>query len=131
MINKTILQGRFTADPTVEQKGGFDMTEFTIAWSETYKEKETKCFLRCKAWRSKATHVAKYFKKGQECVIEGRLETEQWEKDGQKQSRIVLNLENIHFCGPKSKGSAADSSNKPDDDFVNVPEDGKEELPFN
>lgn len=131
MINKTIFQGRFTADPTVEQKGGFDMTEFTIAWSETYNEKETKCFLRCKAWRKQAEHIAKYFKKGQECVVEGRLVTEQWEKDGQKQSRTVLNLEKIHFCGPKAGGSAADTSAKPDDDFVNVPGNGNEELPFN
>ena len=45
MINKTILQGRFTRKPEVEQKGGFDMCEFTIAWSEKYKDKETKCFL--------------------------------------------------------------------------------------
>lgn len=132
MVNHTTMQGRFTADPNLEKKGGFDYCEFTIAWSEKYKEKETKCFLRCKAWRSKATNVAKYFKKGQECVVEGRLVTEFWDdENGKQKSRIVMSLEEIHFAGSKSKGSAADSSNKPDDDFVNVPEDGKEELPFN
>ena len=77
MLNKVVIQGRFTADPEVQEKGGFSMTEFTVAWSERYKERETKCFLRCKAWRSQAEHIEKYFHKGQECVIEGRLETEQ------------------------------------------------------
>ena len=126
MLNKTILQGRFTADPEVKDKGGFNMCEFTVAWSEKYKEHETKCFLRCKSWRSQAEHIGKYFKKGQECVIEGRLETEQWEKDGQKQSRTICNVEKIHFCGPKASGS----SDKPDDGFVNVPEGSDEELLF-
>lgn len=131
MINKIILQGRFTADPEVQDKGGFNMTEFTVAWSEKYKEHETKCFLRCKAWRSQAEHIGKYFKKGQECVIEGRLETEQWEKDGQKQSRTICNVEKIHFCGPKASGSSDKAETKPDDGFVNVPEGLDEELPFN
>ena len=127
MVNRIILQGRFTADPKVENKGGFDMCEFTVAWSEKYKERETKCFLRCKAWRSQAEHIEKFFHKGQECVIEGRLETEQWEKDGQKQSRTICNVEKIHFCGPKS----STSESKPDDGFINVPEGEDESLPFN
>lgn len=127
MVNKLIFQGRFTADPEVQEKGGFSMTEFTVAWSEKYKERETKCFLRCKAWRSQAEHIEKYFHKGQECVIEGRLETEQWEKDGQKQSRTICNVEKIHFCGPKS----STSESKPDDGFINVPEGEDESLPFN
>ena len=130
MINKTILQGRFTRDPEIEQKGGFDMCEFTIAWSEKYKDKETKCFLRCKAWREKANHIVKYYRKGQECVVEGKIATEEWEKDGQKQSKTVLNLENIHFCGPKASGNASGTP-AGDDGFMQIPEGTDEELPFN
>ena len=130
MINKTILQGRFTRKPEVEQKGGFDMCEFTIAWSEKYKDKETKCFLRCKAWREQAKFIANTFDKGQEVVVEGRLTTEEWEKDGQKQSRTVMNLERIHFCGSRAQ---ANTNNAPagDDDFMKIAEDADEELPFN
>ena len=132
MINKVILQGRFTADPSVEQKGGFDMCEFTVAWSDKFKDRETKCFLRCKSWREQAQFISKYFKKGQECVIEGRLETEEWEKDGKKQSRTVCSVERVHFCGPK----AADSSSgqkQPEagsEDFMKIDPDQGEELPF-
>lgn len=128
MLNKITLQGRFTADPEIQQKGGFDMCEFTVAWSEKYKERETKCFLRCKTWRAQAEHIVKFFKKGQECVIEGRLETEQWEKDGQKQSRTVCNVEKIHFCGPKASGS--NSAPTSDDGFIAVDEKIEQELPF-
>lgn len=127
MVNKVIFQGRFTADPQLEVKGGFDMCEFTIAWSDKYKDRETKCFLRCKSWREQAKFVSQYFSKGQECVIEGKLQTESWENDGQKQSRMICNVERVNFCG--SKGStttkAADES-----DFMSIPEGLEEELPF-
>lgn len=129
MINRMILQGRFTADPKVENKGGFDMCEFTIAWSEKYKDKETQCFLRCKSWREQAKFIEKYFSKGQECIVEGKLQTESWEKDGQKQSRTICNVEHVNFCGPKG------SSNTPkvdvdEDGFMKIPEGDDEELPF-
>ena len=130
MLNKTILQGHFTRDPEIEVKGGFDMCEFTIAWSEKFKEKETKCFLRCKAWREQANHVVKYFKKGQECVVEGKIATEEWEKDGQKQSRTLLNLERIHFVGSKAQNPSNNNSGAGDDGFMNIPADADEELPF-
>lgn len=137
MVNRVILQGRFTAKPEVKQVGGFDMTEFTIAWSEKYKEKETKCFLRCKSWREQAKFIERYFSKGQEVVIEGRLSTEEWEKDGQKQSRTICNVEKVNFCGSKNdvssserKAESSNSSDDSDDDLMNVPEGEAEELPF-
>lgn len=122
------MQGRFTRKPEVEQKGGFDMCEFTIAWSEKYKERETKCFLRCKAWREQANFIANTFEKGQEVVVEGKLTTEEWEKDGNKQSRTVMNLDKIHFCGSKASNNTATAG---DDDFMKIPADADEELPFN
>jgi len=129
MLNKVLLQGRFTADPQVEDKGGFDMCEFTIAWSDKYKERETQCFLRCKSWREQAKFVSQYFSKGQECVVEGRLVTESWEKDGQKQSRVICNVERINFCGPKSNGNS-NPNPKDESDFMSIPEGLEEELPF-
>ena len=133
MINKSILQGRFTRKPEVEQKGGFDMCEFTIAWSKKYKEKEIKCFLRCKSWREQANFIANNFNKGQECVIEGELATEEWDgEDGKKKSRTVCNLEKINFCGPKANNSGdGDGNVKPgEEDFMKVDPKQDEELPF-
>lgn len=132
MINKVIVQGRHTKDPELQQKGGFDMCEFTIAWSEKYKERETKCFLRCKAWRDQANHIVKYYHKGQECVVEGRLETEEWEKDGMNQRRTVCNVEKIHFCGPKHNATSTDTvKSSGDEDFMKIDPKIDEELPFN
>lgn len=130
MVNRLIYQGRFTADPKVENKGGFDLCEFTIAWSEKYKDKETSCFLRCKAWREQAKFIEKYFAKGQECIVEGKLQTESWEKDGQKQSRMICNIERVNFCGSKKDNTNTNTAAADDSDFMTIPDGMDEELPF-
>ena len=41
MVNKTILQGRLTADPELRTtQSGVSFCNFTVAWSEKYKENE-------------------------------------------------------------------------------------------
>lgn len=130
MLNKVLMQGRLTRDPEVTEVGGFNKVKVTIAWSEKYKETETKCFLNCEAWRSTADFISNFFTKGQEILIEGRMVTDTWEKDGQKQSRTYCNIEKANFCGSKNDNS--NNGNKPKDNgFIDVPETMAEELPFN
>ena len=133
MVNHVVLHGRLTKDIELKQAGGFSVTEFTVAWSEKYKETETKCFARCKAWRNTAEFLNKYFKKGQELVVEGKLVTESWEKDGQQQSRTIVSVEKVHFCGTKGSNSSGQSLPSPEEDpdgFKNIPDGIAEELPF-
>lgn len=130
MINKVILQGRLVAKPELKDVGGFVMTEVTVAWNEKRNERENKCFLRCKAWRTTAEFMNKYFDKGQEIVIEGQLHTEEWEKDGQKQSRTVCNVEKVNFCGSKNSNVINMPVQTNDSEFMNIPDNAVEELPF-
>ena len=137
MLNKVTFQGRMVADPELKTTAsGIDYLNFKVAWSEKYKEVETKCFLPCKAWRQTAKFISQYFRKGQQIVIEGRLETETWTTDdGQNRSAIVCVLDKAHFCGDKktaekSYETVTDFVNS--DDFVAIP-DGVDDsgLPFN
>lgn len=130
MVNQIILQGRLTRDIELKMTSSdIAYTEFTVAWSEKYKEAETKCFLRCKAWRSTADFLSKYFSKGKELIIVGHMVTDEWEKDGEKQSRTICYVDKVNFCGSKGDSGSA-SVQVPIDDFVNVP-DGDTDLPFN
>ena len=137
MLNKVTLQGRMVADPELRTTAsGIAFLNFTIAWSEKYKEVETKCFLRCKAWRGTAEFINRYFRKGQQIIIEGRLETEEWTTDdGQKRSATGCVVDKAHFCGDKktaekSYESVADFANSAD--FVAIPDDvSGDGLPFN
>ena len=124
MINKVVIQGRLTKDPELRQtQSGVSVLLFTVAWSEKYKEVETKCFLLCKAWRTSAEFIAKYFHKGQEIVIDGRMVTEEWKEN---ESVTLCLVDHAHFCGPKSTGERP----KSDDDFMAIPDGLEEELPF-
>ena len=127
MVNKLILQGRLVADPELRQTtSGTNVCSFRVAWSEKYKETETKLFIPCKAWRGTAEFVGKYFKKGQEVAVDGRLIAEEWEKDGEKKSRVVLDVRNVHFCGEREdiQGAAAEPA---ESQPVQVEDEG---LPF-
>lgn len=139
MLNKTVVQGRLTADPEKRQtQSGISVCSFRVAWSETYKENERKLFLSCTAWRGLADMICGYFHKGKEIVVEGSLETEEYtDKDGNKRTAIKLNVDKAHFCGSKSdsgSGSASGSySATAATGFTELPEGTEgteEELPF-
>lgn len=138
MVNKVIFQGRLTADPEVRHTASnVANLEMTIAWSEKYKEVETKCFLRCKAWRNTAEFIGKYFVKGQEIVIEGQMVTEQWESNGENRNRTICLIEKVNFCGSKTENANANNTQPvpkpmPTDaaGFMDIPDGIDEECPF-
>lgn len=131
MVNKTILQGRLTADPELkETQSGIKYLECTVAWNEKYKDTETVCFLRCKAWRYNAEFIANYFHKGDPIIIEGRMVTESWsDSDGQNKSRTLCVLDHANFCG-SSGGKAPKESSGDVDKWVAVGSGDEDELPF-
>ena len=136
-VNKTIYQGRLTKYPELKTtQSGINHMDFTLAWNKKYKEQEKKCFLPCKAWRYDAEFINRNFGKGQEMVVVGELGTEEWtDNDGNKRSRIVLNVEEVNFAGGSkqdSQQSTAQPSQTAQADpnggtFVEVP---PEDLPF-
>jgi len=105
MVNHLIFHGRLIADPELrDTNSGSKVTNFRVAWSEKYKERENKCFLECKAFGAQAEFIGKYWKKGKEIIVSGKLNTEEWETDGQKRSKIVLIVNEAHFCGKNENG---------------------------
>lgn len=126
MVNKIIIQGRLTKDPELKaSQSGVPKLLFTVAWSEKYKEVERRCFMLCEAWRQSAEFISRYFRKGQEIMIEGHMVTEEWKE---KESTTFCQVDRVHFCGPKQERT---EEQKPDaDGFLNVKPGLDEELPF-
>lgn len=137
MLNKTTLQGCLVRDPeTRTTPSGVSVTSFTVAWSEKYKETETKCFLSCTAWRGTGEFVAKYFAKGQEIIVEGSLSTRSYDdKDGNKRTVTELTVDKAHFCGAKrdAEGAGTNASTgtyaPTENNFEPLPDDDGQ-LPF-
>ena len=132
MVNKLILQGRLVADPELRQTtSGTHVCNFRVAWSEKYKETETKLFLSCTAWRGTGEMIAKHFSKGKEIILEGKLSTRSYtDKNGQDRQTTELTVEHAHFAG--SKGDGGSASYQPNVSGAGFTEmDGDDgELPF-
>lgn len=105
MINKTIIQGRMTANPSLRHtQSGVPVASFTVAWSEKRGNSENKLFLPCVAWRNSAEFAANYFRKGQEIVVEGKLSSRKWtDKEGNNRETVELIADQLHFCGGKKQ----------------------------
>ena len=98
MINSFILQCRLTKDVEYgTTNSGVSYANFSVAWNEKYNENEQQLFMNCRAWRGTADLLNKYFKKGDELVIEGKLITETYEKDGQNKSSTRMVVDRVHF----------------------------------
>ena len=88
-VNKVILVGRLGKDPEVRHlENGATVANFSIATSETYKDRQTgerreqTEWHNVVLWRGLAEVAEKYVKKGDMIYIEGKLRTRSWEKDG-------------------------------------------------
>ena len=110
MLNSAIIMGRLTADPELRTtQSGIAVTAFTVAVNRNYKtDGETQTdFINCVAWRKTAEFINNYFLKGSAILVEGRLESRQYEtKDGQKRTVLEVVVSQAHFCGEKKKNES-------------------------
>lgn len=130
MINKMIIQGRLTKDVELRHtQSGVAVASFTVAWSEKRNNSENKLFLPCVAWRNSAEFASKYFSKGQEVVVEGKLTSRKWtDKEGNNRETVELTVDQLHFCGGKKHDNLEDLANS---GFVDVTDDlPGSDLPF-
>jgi single-strand DNA-binding protein len=88
MYNKAFLIGRLTRDPEMRMTmGGVPVTRFTIAVDRVGRRKDQENnadFIRVVTWRRLAEICNEYLKKGKLVSVEGRLEIDPYEKDGEK-----------------------------------------------
>lgn len=106
-INKVILGGRITKDIECKQtQSGVAVCDFTIAVNRKYQKdgEQQADFINCKAFRSTAEFVSKYFKKGSSICITGSVQTRSWEdKDGKNRYATEIVADEAMFVD--SKGS--------------------------
>lgn len=103
-MNKVILLGRLTKDPEVRytQSNNTLVASFTLAVNRRFvkqgEERQTD-FINIVAWNKTGEFVSKYFKKGQQVAIVGRLQTRTWDDDkGQKHYITEVIAEETYFA---------------------------------
>ena len=125
MLNKIIVMGRLTADPTLRYtQNQTPVASFTLACDRDLGEKQTD-FLDCVAWKKTAEFVNNYFRKGGMAVVAGRLQSRQWQdKDGNKRTNWEIVCDNVYFG--ESRQREEGRQQKPT--FVEMDDEG--DLPF-
>lgn len=131
MVNRMILQGRLCADPEMRRtQNGTAVCSFRVAWSETVKDREIKLFLNCVAWQGTAEMICKYFRKGKELAVEGRLSTREYDdRDGNRRSVTEMTVDRIHFCGKNEDAQGTFPRADSNSQFMEMDEDDSD-LPF-
>lgn len=116
--NLVILVGRITKEPEARQlNGGNTVANFSLATNHVYKtqageKKETTQFHNCVLFGKSADTFVQYVVKGQEMMVQGRIDYQQWDgKDGKKQYKTQIIVESFQF-GQKPKGSEGPEEGK-------------------
>ena len=116
-VNKVILVGRLGKDPEVRHlENGATVANFSIATSETYKDRQTgerreqTEWHNVVLWRGLAEVAEKYVKKGDMIYVEGKLRTRSWEKDGITRYTTEVVGDNMTMLGGGGSGNAASQS---------------------
>ena len=103
-INRVAISGNLTRDPELRQTaGGMAILGFGVAVNDRHKNQQTgewedyPNFIDCTMFGARAQSVSRFLSKGSKVAIEGKLRWSQWERDGQKRSKIEVIVDEIEF----------------------------------
>lgn len=110
-INKVVISGNLTRDPELRQTAnGFPVLGFGVAVNDRRKNQQTgewedyPNFIDCTMFGARAESVSRFLSKGSKVAIEGKLRWSQWERDGQKRSKIEVVVDEIEFMTARGEG---------------------------
>lgn len=130
-MNKIILVGRLTKDPECSVTAGEQkkIARYTLAVDRSYTKDGKADFIPCIAFEKNAEFAEKYLNKGMKILVEGRLETGSYEKDGKTIYTWKVMVERHEFVERKV---TSDTPTEPADDtsFVDIPAGIEGALPF-
>lgn len=113
-INKVVISGNLTREPELRQTAnGFPVLGFGVAVNDRRKNQQTgewedyPNFIDCTMFGARAESVSRFLSKGSKVAIEGKLRWSQWERDGQKRSKIEVVVDEIEFMTSRGTGDFA------------------------
>lgn len=144
-MNKVILFGNLNRDPELRTTpSGQPVATLGLATNRRVKKDDQWVdvpeYHTVVVWGRQAETSAQYLKKGSQVLVEGRLQTRSWEKDGQKRYTTEVVSEQVTFGraagggGGQSERSSAATAPKaePKDDAIDYPTEdiNPDDIPF-
>lgn len=113
-INRVIISGNLTRDPELRSTAsGFPVLGFGVAVNDRRKNQQTgewedyPNFIDCTMFGARAESLSRYLSKGTKVSIEGKLRWSQWERDGQKRSKIEVIVDELEFMSSRNGDTAS------------------------
>ena len=114
-MNKVILMGRLTRDPETRytQTNNTLVSSFSLAVNRRFVrqgEERQADFINIVAWSKLGEFCSKYFKKGQQVGVIGRIQTRTWDDDqGVKHYVTEVVAEEAYFADSKRDGETSNN----------------------
>lgn len=138
-MNQVTLLGRLTRDPELKYTpSGKAFCRFSIAINREFNREETD-FINCVAWDKRAETIAEYLRKGRRILVQGRIQTGSYDKDGQKVYTTDIIVDKFEFIDSANSNNNGQSNSSNfgvpaqtvDNSYVNDDNDMEDEdFPF-
>lgn len=129
-MNKAILIGNVGKQPEIRKtQSGISVANFSLATSKKVKGEDKTEWHRIVAWDKLAEIIEKYVNKGDKLMIEGEIETRDYEKDGQKVYTTEIRAWNMEMLGGKPERNRNETGSNQKIDISNL-DDIDDLLPF-
>ncbi|WP_064616394.1 single-stranded DNA-binding protein [Streptobacillus moniliformis] len=127
-MNYVSLLGRLTKDPEVQYTGtGKAYLRFSIAVQRDSNREEVD-FINCVAWEKRAETIGQYFKKGERILVQGKIMTSTYEKNGEKRFNTDVLVSRIGFIERKTDDNQ--KINEKSKEVVNAEIIEEDDFPF-
>ena len=134
-INRTYLGGNIGIAPELRvTPSGRTVVNFRMATNEVFKDTngakvERTTWHSVTAWGKTAENIAKFFRKGDPILVEGRIHTNKWVgSDGEERQRQEVVVDRFHFVGARS-GTTAQADEGDSEVPFGADDDESESLP--
>ncbi len=95
-MNNVCLFGRIANELELKSTtSGKSICNFNLAINK-YGNEGTN-FIPCRVWNKTAENLTRYKKKGDQIVVVGSIETNDYEKNGEKRKYVYVNANQIHY----------------------------------
>lgn len=133
-MNKVILSGGVTKDAELNfLTTGTPKMMFNLAVERSYqKDKNNKKvdFITCELFGKSAENLCQYITKGKQIMVEGELNIDQYEKDGEKRSFTKIKVDRIEFQKGGGSSNTEKKTNTDTLEFADFQEVNDDEIPF-
>ena len=114
-INKVVISGNLTRDMEMRSTAsGLAIGGFSVAVNDRRKNQNGEWedypnFIDCTLFGSRAEKLQQYLVKGTKVAIAGKLSWSQWERDGQKRSKIEVIVDDVELMSGKTGQQKTDA----------------------